>query len=115
MTNTRTTAIRDLNDSFRKGDASIPGHVLMTSGIQALLQDDPLKFQALIVAIRSFDAFDNANDPHGEHDFGAFKFDGQRLFWKIDYYAPDMMHGSEDPADIEQTVRVLTIMLAEEY
>jgi hypothetical protein len=30
------------------------------------------------------------NDPHGEHDFGAFEHEGQRIFWKIDYYAPDM-------------------------
>jgi Protein of unknown function (DUF3768) len=57
--------------------------------------------------------------PYGEHDFGAFTFDHEgeslRIFWKIDYYAPDLLHGSEDPADPAQTIRVLTIMLAEEY
>ena len=46
-----------------------------------------------------FKAFTADNDPCGEHDFGAFDHQGQRIFWKIDYYAPDMEHGSEDPAD----------------
>jgi Protein of unknown function (DUF3768) len=61
-----------------------------------------------------FDSFTEDNDPHGEHDFGAFEHEGQRIFWKIDYYAPDMEHGSENPADPKQTVRVLTIILASE-
>ncbi len=62
-----------------------------------------------------FDSFTEDNDPHGKHDFGAFEHEGKRVFWKIDYYAPDMEHGSENPADPKQTVRVLTIMLASEY
>ena len=57
----------------------------------------------------------DTHDPEGEHDFGAFEHGGARFFWKIDYYTPDMEHGSEDPADPSQTLRVLTIMLAEEY
>jgi hypothetical protein len=55
------------------------------------------------------------NDPQGERDFGAFEHNGDRIFWKIDYYAHDMEHGSEDASDPRQTVRVLTIMLASEY
>ena len=62
-----------------------------------------------------FNDFSPGNDLHGERDFGAFEHNGQRIFWKIDYYAHDIMHGSEDPTDPQQTVRVLTIMLASEY
>lgn len=111
----KTAAIRDLNDRFRKRDSSIPGKILITAGIQALLQGDELKTRTLFEAIASFDAFSSDNDPYGEHDFGAFTFDGHKVFWKIDAYAPDLMHGSADPSDISQTIRVLTVMLAEEY
>jgi len=52
---------------------------------------------------------------HGEHDFGSFDYCGERIFWKIDYYDRECRYGSENPADPEQTTRVLTIMLAKEY
>ena len=110
----KTAAIRELNDRFRKGDKAVPGSWMITTGVQALIEDDACK-ALLISMIASFEAFDEDNDPHDEHDFGAFDFAGQRLFWKIDYYAPDLQHGSEDPADLAQTVRVLTIMRADEY
>jgi hypothetical protein len=31
------------------------------------------------------------------------------------YYSPDMEGGSEDPADLEKTTRVLTVMRADKY
>ena len=108
--------IRDLNDRFRKGDSSIPGQVLMTVGVQSLIDIDPqMRLGEVIVAVRSFNDFSEDNDPYGEHDFGAIDILGEKLFWKIDCYAPDMLHGSEDPTDTTKTVRVLTIMLASEY
>ena len=56
-----------------------------------------------------------ANDPHGEHDFGAFEFDGTPVMFKIDYYDKDLAFHSPDPADPTVTERVITLMLAEEY
>jgi hypothetical protein len=115
MDNTRAAAIRDLNDRFRSGFPAGDGRALLTAGVQALLSGDAAKTAALIDAVRRFDAFDSGNDPFREHDFGAFAFAGEKLFWKIDCYAPDLEHGSQDPADPAKTVRVITVMLAEEY
>ena len=66
-------------------------------------------------AIQDYNNFSPDNDPYGEHDFGSFEVEGHKLFWKIDYYAHDMIHGSNDASNPEVTKRVLTIMLASEY
>lgn len=106
----RTERIRQLNDEFRQTFKG--GQVLMTQGIQAL----PEITRVLVPHyVRNFSVFNEDNDPYGEHDFGSFTIDRHKVFWKIDYYAPDMMHGSEDPSDPQQTRRVMTIMLASEY
>ena len=116
MTKENVTKIRELNDRYRKGDQNVPGKTLLTSGVQALVDDGVgLKLTELMQFIHGFDDFDQNNDPHGEHDFGSLEFENDTVFWKLDYYAPDLEHGSEDPSDTEQTIRVLTIMLASEY
>ena len=111
-TSTATPAhrIRVLNDNFRS--TFIGGQVVMTQGVSDLPLDTKAR---LILAVQSFDKFTKDNDPHGEHDFGSFEVGGETYFFKVDYYAPDMQGGSEDPADPEKTTRVLTIMRADEY
>jgi hypothetical protein len=37
-----------------------------------------------------FDDFCHANDPHEEHDFGAFDVDGHTIMFKIDYLDRDL-------------------------
>jgi hypothetical protein len=106
----QTDTIRRLNDEFRR--TLHGGMNLQTLGIVAL---SPLTQAKIMRAIIQFDAFEESNDPHGEHDFIAVEIDGTRVFAKIDYYAPDMEHGSDDPADPQKTIRVMTIMTAEEY
>jgi hypothetical protein len=106
-----TLTIRRLNDSFRRS-LSGGGKRLLTAGVAAL----PAWDQAAILSkVMEHDEFTDDNDPHGEHDFGAFDHAGKRIFWKIDCYDPSMEFGSEDPADPAKTTRVLTIMFAEEY
>jgi hypothetical protein len=107
--------IRDLNDAFRKGEQPDLGRIVITSGVRDLVAAWPLGELGLYEAVRRFDDFNEDNDPHGEHDFGAFEHAGERCFWKLDYYDSSLEYGSEDPADPAKTTRVLTIMLAEEY
>lgn len=106
-----TKRIAKLNDQCRKA-MGIAGKLVQTAGICAL----PSEMQSAIrEKVEAFDAFTPDNDPYGERDFGAFDHEGHRIFFKIDYYARDLCHGSEDPADPSKTVRVLTILLADEY
>lgn len=113
-----TNETAKINDRFRLSlgipalNGGIPGKVVMSAGIAALSPDDKA---AILNKVREFNTFTEDNDPCGDHDFGAFYHGGERIFWKIDYYAPDMMHGSENPADISKTVRVLTILRASEW
>jgi hypothetical protein len=102
--------IRTLNDQLRQKLEG--GRAVMTTGIAAL---GSVAVQRLLQTIAIFDDFCTANDPHGEHDFGAFEFDGTPIIFKIDYYDKDLNFHSPDPADPSVTERVITLMLAEEY
>lgn len=106
----RAEAIARLNDAVRK--RGVGGVIVVTSGVRALTG-----FEAtdLLNALAAYDRFDLDNDPHGERDFGDLELFGADLFWKVDYYDPEMKYGSDDPADQAQTVRVLTVMMACEY
>ena len=86
--------------------------MFLTRGVAALPDDEQA---AILERVRTFDDFAPANDPYGEHDFGAFEQNGHRIFWKVDAYDRDLQYGSPDPADPRVTRRILTVMLAGEY
>ena len=106
----RTAKIRVLNDKLRC--EVMGGQILMTSGVTSL---GPEKVARIWEIVAKFDAFTEDNDPHGEHDFGAFEFEGTSVLWKIDYYDSSLEFGSDDPSDANKTTRVLTILLSAEY
>jgi hypothetical protein len=106
----RPELVGQLNDAFRRSFSG--GKVMLTAGVNEL--PDMVKAAALAMVAR-FNSFTEANDPHGEHDFGSFELCSRKFFWKIDYYDSVCEFGSDDPADPSRTTRVLTVMLASEY
>ncbi len=108
---TKTEKIAHLNDLCRTA-LGVAGKLVQTRGICDLPPEDQ---SAIREKVETFSDFTEGNDPYGERDFGAFDYQGRKIFWKIDYYNPDLTQGSEDPADPKQTCRVLTILLADEW
>jgi Protein of unknown function (DUF3768) len=96
----RREKITALNDQLRttfKG-----GRVQMTRSVYDL--DDRLRGRALSVLARC-----NKFHPDSEHDWGTFIFAGYSFEWRIEYRGKDEIGRSPDPADPEQTFRVLTL------
>jgi len=99
----RRTKIIELNDELRttfKG-----GRVQMTRDFFEL--DARLRGRALWVMSRY-----NRFDDDSEHDGGVFIFAGYSFELDIEYRAIDGTGVSPDPADREQTFRVLTLYAA---
>jgi hypothetical protein len=103
-----------LNDACRQSIPFLPEgcRMILTDGVAAL---PPEQIAELLHAVGSFSEFSDDNDAHGEHDFGAFGNNGERYFWKLDYYDQWMQYGSLDPANPAVTTRVLTVLRADEY
>ena len=106
----RTKRIRVFNDSLRKHGWG--GKVLITNGVMALGTEFA---GAVLKAVQEFDSFSDDNDPWGEHDCSSLVVMHRRIMWKIDYYDKEDVYHSTDPSSAKVTLRVLTIMLSEEY
>ena len=105
--------IRKLNDRLRQNGKD--GLVTATSGINAL--DNQIQFE-IFKRIKTFNEFNQTNDPRQEHDVGVVEFAGIRCLWQIDYYDrrdTTMTTQSPDKYNPEATIRVMTIMREEEY
>lgn len=108
----KTKRIAELNDILRTTFNPAAGCIMMTSGISALPEPDQA---AIFKLVKTFNNFSEDNDPYGEHDFGQVEHNGRKAFFKIDYYDTSMQWASPDPTDPSMTVRVMTVMLANEY
>ncbi|MBR1170248.1 DUF3768 domain-containing protein [Bradyrhizobium liaoningense] len=107
---TDTDRIRALNDELRQH--LLGGGAVIATGIAELGAE---AVKRLVKTIAVFDDFCPANDPHEEHDFGVFDFEGTPVAFKIDYYDKSLTFHSPNPADPSVTERIITIMRADEY
>lgn len=91
------------NDELRKNiwDVQPPDKVVLTQGIVALGEST---ITGILRSVSEFDHFSKGDDPYREHDFGAFTYLGNKIYWKIDDYG-----------GIEEINLLLTIMLSGEY
>jgi len=91
------------NDAMRQRLPATKGRdkFVVTSSVAFM---GPETIAKAIKTVRDFADFSEANDPYGEHDFGSFELDGEKFFWKIDYY--DGQEGIDN---------LLTLMLASDY
>jgi Protein of unknown function (DUF3768) len=117
MTAQNLPRIRELNDALRKSNDAIlrlviNGQLVIT---RAVAERGDAFFRRAVAAVRDFDDFNGDNDPHGEHDMAFLKVDGERIFFKVEYYDAELERLSDDPSNPEITRRVLTIGLASDY
>jgi hypothetical protein len=111
------TPIGQANNRFREQVLrGYLGHhrIMATRGILALGAD---AVQKILHAVLSFseEQFRESFEPWGDRDFIVLDYLGQKIYGKIDTFDPSLEFMSPDPADDLVTVRVLTIMLANEY
>ncbi|WP_299852229.1 DUF3768 domain-containing protein [uncultured Roseovarius sp.] len=111
--------VAEQNDRFRStwgADFSVPGQIVFTRGVADL---SPAAKAIIMQRVQQFSEFTEANDPYGDHTFGAFEFEiagnSYKIFWKVDLYDTAYCMGSDNPADVNVTRRVLTVMHASEY
>lgn len=105
-----TLLIRQLNDRLRM--KHVGGRIMLTSGIQTL---DRAHITNIMNSIAQFSDFNDRNDPYGEHDCATMEVDSASILWKIDYYDETLTQHSPDASDENITVRILTVMLVDEY
>jgi hypothetical protein len=108
MDDLRTQCIRTIDDHLRKNPTA--DVAIMTPGIAALGQ---VATDRIIKTITVFDDFCHAN-PGDEHDTGSFEAEGRTVVFKIDHYERPAGSPSLESRCLNDRVRIITVMLAEE-
>jgi hypothetical protein len=108
---------RNLIQNYQK-QQEMPS-VFFAPGVLALYESNQELFYKVIQEVITFpdEKFTEDNDPHQEHDMTFFEVDGERYFFKIDYYDTSYQYhcGTENMLNDELCCRVLTVAHASDY
>lgn len=119
------TLIQQKNDNFRQNILYLTTkvnhrHLHIAPAVNHLAYTDKDKLISLLEFVSNYPSnlFNEDNDPHLEHDLAFFTFEGERYFFKIDYFKDTKFkEGVEDTNKLNDKLcfRVLTIGAAEDY
>lgn len=113
----RTLTIAQLNDRVRLG-LDRNARILITSNcLETLCGEGCAPTDRVLVQAELMAAFRHCqfSEDSPERDFGVVELRGRTVWMKIDYYDLTLDYGSDDPADASVTIRVMTILLPEDY
>lgn len=101
---------RRRNDALRM--SRIGGEIACTNSVYNLPRHE---HRAIIKAVCEFNSFDDEKRQSFAHDYGVLTVDGRMVIWKIESHDVELEFPAYDAAPLDTEVRVLMIMLAEEY
>ena len=101
---------KKMEEIARRNDIARKLGLGVTMTIDAAMLPD---IEGLLRHVRAYNEFTPKNDPYEAHDMGFFKWKGQDVIWKIDYYN-EQLTNCVDPLT-PTCKRIITIMLAKEY
>jgi hypothetical protein len=103
--------IAKTNDQVRRAlpFPPLPHLFILSYNVKHYQEKDQDGFFELVSKVKSFDDFNEDNDPYQEHDMGRIKHCDKEYFFKIDYYNEDLNAFEENGR------RVLTLMETSEY
>jgi hypothetical protein len=124
-----SNAIKNLNDNARLSIKRIipvlhlfyPAGAIKIDKSVILAFSDAVKYlkidqiKELLGVIIKYNDFNEGDDSYNEHDFAKVIYDSESFYWKIDYYDQQLTYHSENPADENKTIRVITIAYLHEY
>ena len=116
MIGERSKRIADLNDAFRQS-ILVPPNLGCVFTAHHFEQKGGHWQRVALHAVANFSEFSDDNDPSGERGTDAIPMtvEGVEMLWKIDYYDREFKDPSPDPSDPDVTLRIITLMLPEDY